>query len=92
MKKEEIIKKVKFIVVIVIVILVVWFLIINPVVKFKSNEKKMLNAGKRYFEVNSSELPTGTRVKTIYLKDLYSKSFLGTTFSTKSATKSDWST
>lgn len=76
MKKEEIIKKVKFIVVIVIVILVVWFLIINPVVKFKSNEKKMLNAGKRYFEVNSSELPTGTRVKTIYLKDLYSKSFL----------------
>ena len=76
MKKEEIQKKVKLAVIILVVAFIIWFLILNPIVKFKSNENKMLNAGKRYFEINSSLLPTGTRVGTVYLKDLYSKSFL----------------
>lgn len=76
MDKNKIISKIKKIAVLLVVLLVVWFLILGPIIKFKSNENKMLEASKRFFEVNSNLLPTGSRVKTIYLKDLYSKAFL----------------
>ncbi|MBE6157429.1 MAG: DUF5011 domain-containing protein [Firmicutes bacterium] len=76
MDKQEILKKVKILGIWLIVVLSVWFVLLNPLIKFKGNEKKMLEASKRYFEVNSNELPTGDRTKTIYLKDLYSKAFL----------------
>ena len=73
---KKMIRKLKVLGIWLIFILLIWFLILNPLFKFKSNEKKMLDASKRYFELNSSELPTGTRTSTIYLKDLYRKAFL----------------
>lgn len=76
MDKDKAIKYGKIIGICLVLGLIIWFLIISPLFTFKSNENKMLKAGKRYFEVNSSELPTGSRVKTVLLKDLYSKGFL----------------
>ncbi len=62
--------------IVVIAVVLVWFLIISPLVQFKKSEKEVLNAGKRYFEVNSTHLPTGNRIKTISLKTLYNKDFI----------------
>ena len=74
--KGKILKKVKLLITIGIVGLFVWFLILYPMITFRQNEKVMADAGKRYFELNSNELPTGNRVKTVSLKTLYYKSFL----------------
>ena len=76
MNKEKLIQKVKIISFVVILCFILWIFLLSPFVKFKSNESKFLKASKRYFEVNSHELPTGNRVKTVSLKDLYSKAFL----------------
>ena len=62
--------------IVVIAVVLVWFLIISPLVQFKKSEKEVLDAGKRYFEVNSTHLPTGNRIKTISLKTLYNKDFI----------------
>lgn len=74
--KGKILKRVKLLITIGIVGLFVWFLILYPMMTFRQNEKRMAEAGKRYFELNSNELPTGNRVKTVSLKTLYHKSFL----------------
>lgn len=76
MDKQKVIKYVKISVVCLILVLFIWFFLLNPFVAFKKNEKTMLNAAKRYFEINSNELPTGNRVKTLSLKTLYYKSFI----------------
>ena len=62
--------------IVAIVVVLVWLLIISPLIQFKKSEKIVLDAGKRYFEVNSTQLPTGNRVKTIPLKVLYNKDFI----------------
>lgn len=62
--------------IVVIAVALIWFLIISPLIEFKKSEKEVLNAGKRYFEVNSSHLPTGNRIRTIPLKVLYNKDFI----------------
>ena len=69
-------KKIKLFVTIAIILAIVWFLIVSPMITFRNNENKLLEAAKRYFELNSSELPTGERVKTLSLKTLYHKAFL----------------
>ena len=74
--KGKITKRVKLLITLIIVGLFVWYLILSPMLTFKNNEKKLEEAGKRYFELNSSELPTGNRVKTVTLKTLYHKSFI----------------
>ncbi|MBQ2639900.1 MAG: DUF5011 domain-containing protein [Bacilli bacterium] len=73
---KEMIGKIKIAVIVLVLCLIGWVFLLNPFIKFKSNEKKMLAASKRYFEINSHELPTGNRVATVGLKDLYSKAFL----------------
>lgn len=73
---DSIKNKIKFVVTLVIIVLFLWFLVISPMITFHSNEKKLEDAAKRYFELNSNELPTGERVKTLPLKTLYNKSFL----------------
>ena len=69
-------KKIKLIITFVIVVGFIWFLIISPMITFHTNEKKLENAAKRYFELNSRELPTGERIKTVGLNTLYHKSFI----------------
>ena len=67
---EKKIKHFKLLVTFVIILLFVWFLILNPYLSFKKNEKIMLEAAKRYYDVYSDRLPTGSRIATITLQDL----------------------
>ena len=69
-------KNVTTLLIVIIVVALIWFLIISPLIQFKKSEKAVLNAGKRYFEVNQTHLPTGNRIKTISLKTLYNKDFI----------------
>ena len=80
MDKKKIAFNIKFIISLIIVGLFVWYLVISPMMKFHDNEKQMINAAKRYFEINSNELPTGKRIKTLSLSTLYSKSYLENDF------------
>lgn len=80
MDKKKIAFNIKFIISLIIVGLFFWYLVISPMMKFHDNEKQMINAAKRYFEINSNELPTGKRIKTLSLSTLYSKSYLENDF------------
>ncbi len=68
--------KIKLLVVIAIAGAFVWVFILSPMITFKSNEKKLEDAAKRYYELNSNLLPTGERVGTVTLSTLYKKSFI----------------
>lgn len=68
--------KMKLIVTIIIVGFFLWLLVIHPFMFFRSNEKKLEEAGKRYYELYSNLLPTGERVGTVTLETLFQKSFL----------------
>lgn len=68
--------KMKIIITVIIIGLFVWFLIISPMITFRSNEKKVEDAAKRYYDLYSNELPTGERVKTLKLSTLYQKAFM----------------
>ena len=74
--QKWIVKILKLVVSIAIVSMFVWFLVLSPMLTFHSNEKKIENAAKRYFELNSDKLPTGERVKTLSLNTLYKQSYL----------------
>ena len=74
--KKETIKKIKLVITLVVILGFVWFLVVSPMITFHSNEKKLEAAAKRYFELNSNELPTGERVKTVGLNTLYHKAFI----------------
>ena len=69
-------KTIKILIVVVIVVLFLWFLVISPYITFKKNENIMEKAAKRYYELNSTELPTGNRIATVSLQTLYHKSYL----------------
>lgn len=66
----------KLIVVIIIVVLFVWFLMIKPTYTFKKYEKQVEEAARKYYDLNPTHLPTGNRVATVGLQQLYSKAFL----------------
>ena len=70
------IKKIKIIIFIVLVCLAIWFLGISPIMQFHSNEKKLEDAARRYFELNEDRLPSGERVRTLKLNTLYKESYL----------------
>lgn len=76
MENKKIKKYLKIIITCVIVGLFVWFLLLRPYLQFKGNEDKFLKAAKRYYEVYPNELPSGSRVGTVTLKELAHKSFL----------------
>ncbi len=73
-KKDE--KNFKIMITVLVVVLLVWFLVVSPILKFKSMEKNMLEATKRYFEINESKLPTGTKIKKVSLQTLYKQDFI----------------
>ncbi len=72
----NILKKLKFLIAIAILIFIVLAVFVYPTISFKSGEKLMVDAAKRYFEVNPSQAPTGTRVKTLTLQDLYNGQYI----------------
>ena len=74
--QKGVVKKFKLFITLAIVVAFLWFLVVSPMITFRSNEKKMEDAAKRYFELNSRELPTGERIKTVGLNTLYHKAFI----------------
>jgi hypothetical protein len=74
--EKGLMKKIKLVITIALVLAFVWFLIISPMITFHDCEKRLEDSAKRYFELNSSELPSGENVKTVTLKTLYKKSFI----------------
>ena len=73
---NEMLKKIKLIITVVLILVFVWFLVVSPMITFHTNEGKLEDAAKRYFELNSNELPSGENVKTVTLKTLYHKAFI----------------
>lgn len=59
-----------------LLIFIVWQFMIKPTIDFKNNEKKVEDAARRYYEFNYSQLPTGERVATLSIQQLYDKAFL----------------
>ena len=76
MRKEKNEKTIKMVITAVVIILLVWFIIVSPLLKFKSMEKTMLEASERYFEINSSKLPLGNKLRKISLQTLYDQDFI----------------
>ena len=74
--EKKILKYVKIAITIAIPCLFAWFLIIYPFLEFKKNENILEEAAKRYYELNSSQLPTGKRIASISSKELYNKSYI----------------
>lgn len=73
-------KYIKLIITLIVVGLFVWFLILSPYITFKSNERTMLNAAKRYYEINVDKLPTGMRMSTVTLQTLSREQYIDKDF------------
>ena len=74
--EKKIIRNIKILIVVALIAAFVWFIVVSPMITFHKNEESLENAAKRYFEINKEQLPTGERVKTITLKELYNDSYL----------------
>lgn len=66
----------KFLITIVVIGLFAWFLVLSPILTFHGYENKLEDAARRYFELNYNLLPTGERVKTLSLNELYKGAYL----------------
>ena len=73
---KKVIKYLKIACVVIVIALFVWFLVLSPLLTFKGYEKQAEEAAKRYYELNESELPTGTRVKTLSIQKLFDQAYL----------------
>lgn len=73
---NKIIRKSQYAAIVAVIIFLVWYLVISPMISFSKSEKLVEQAGKDYFDYNYSALPTGNRVATVTLQELYRKSFL----------------
>ncbi len=69
-------KQIRLVVTLIIIGLFIWFLVLSPYITFKKNEHTMLEAAKRYYELNSDKLPTGTRMSTVTLQTLSRESYI----------------
>ncbi len=69
-------RKLKFISIFFISGVLLWILLLNPMIKFKHNEQEFTKAAEKYFDMYTSELPTGERISTISLTKLYERGFL----------------
>ena len=74
--QKKYMKGLKIVVVLAIIGAFVWFLVLSPMITFHNHEKVLEDAAKRYFEINTIQLPTGERVKTLSLNTLYKQSYL----------------
>lgn len=74
--KKNVKKLIITLVIVVLVLAAIWFIFLAPYITFKKNENTMLNAAKRYYELNPTKMPTGTRMATVTLKDLYKENYI----------------
>ncbi len=75
-KYDKVVKKIVYISVAVVALLIVYVLLLRPFLTFKSYEKQMEKAAKRYYEINSKLLPTGKRISTVTLKTLANQKYI----------------
>ena len=73
---KKLIKYLKIACVVIVVALFLWFLVIHPLITFNGYERQVEEAARRYYELNESQLPTGTRVKTLSVQDLFDQAYL----------------
>ena len=73
---SKILNNLKALVIIAIIVAFVWFLAVYPTYKFKQYESQVKEAAERYYEINSTKLPTGNRVSTVTLQELFTGSYL----------------
>lgn len=76
MKKNNIMKIIRIFIPIIIIVIFVWFLVLKPGYMFKQYEKQVKKAAERYYEINSDKLPTGNRVKTLSVQELYRDAYI----------------
>lgn len=81
--KEKISLKTKFIIFILIFLIIVLVFVVRPFIEFKKLEKVLYESGSRYYEVNTTKLPTGKRIKKVYLKELYDKDYISSDYKEK---------
>lgn len=74
--KEKLSLKTKFIIFLLVVIILVLIFIVRPFIEFKKLEKELSESGRRYYEINTTKLPTGKRIGKVYLKELYDKDYI----------------
>ena len=84
---DKIMTKVTYVIAAIVVLLVVYFVFAKPYFTFQSYEKKMLAAAQRYYEINSSKLPTGKRVDTVGLSKLYNEKYIDQDFTVPLSSK-----
>ena len=73
---KKLVKYLKIACVVIVVALFLWFLVIHPLITFKGYEKQVEEAAQRYYELNERQLPTGTRVKTLSVQELFNQAYL----------------
>ena len=73
---EKLVKNIEKYVVIGIILVLIYVLIISPYIQFKKNEKEMIEATKRYYEINEDKMPTGRRLATVSLETLYNEKYI----------------
>lgn len=76
MKNEKIKKRITIITIALVIIIGLGLIIIYPLIHFHQNEKKVLEAVERYFEINKNQLPTEGNLKTIEVTELLDKKYL----------------
>lgn len=76
MEKNKIQKNISIIVTILIIILGLWFIIIYPLIRFNANERKVVEAAKRYFQINSTRLPKEKNLTTVSLRTLLDQKYI----------------
>lgn len=78
--KDKILKRARVITGLIIIIAIAWLFILKPRINFSHDEDKLTKAAQRYFELNSNELPSGERVKTLTLQKIYDAGLLDKDF------------
>ena len=73
---KKISNQLRWILIIICALGLIFLIIVNPMMIFHDNEAKLKKAAQRYFELNPNQLPTGERIKTVTLVDLYHQSYV----------------
>ena len=73
---SKVLKKLRVLVIIAIIVAFVWFLAVYPTYKIKEYESQIKKAAERYYELNPTKLPTGERVSTVTLQELFREAYL----------------
>lgn len=78
--KYIIIRNTKIIITLLIIALFIWFIMVQPLITFCTNEEKMTQAAKKYFQDHQDKLPKDNDVSRITLDELYKGKYLKESF------------